>query len=138
MTGKGMKMNRLGALCVALLAVVLGARVFAQAGPLIGPTDAIGQDYSDADMTTYQVNTFQAQWDGGAWVSVGIPPTVIDAGTPAGSKTYKFIPTFTGGSHTLSVRVCNVVGCSAPGAVFPFVLGVVPSAPTTPLRKIAR
>jgi hypothetical protein len=86
----------------------------------IGPTDAIGFDYATAEMTTYAVSRFEVSWDNSAYASLGIPATV--AGAPAGFSTYKVIPPFTSGQHTVVFRACNALGCG--GSSTPFRLRV--------------
>jgi len=124
---------------VMLLALLLASVVILRAQSVtIGPLEAIGFDYLDADLTTYQVNSFQAQWDNGAWVSLGIPTSVIVGDTQSGAKTYKVIPTFTSGNHTVAFRACNSAGCGAASAGFPFGVLSGPGSVPSNLRKILR
>ena len=127
--------TRLALVVLFVLGFVSGPS--AQAGPTIGPADALGFDYLDTDLTTSQVNNFQVQWDSGPWVNLGIPPNAVYGDTVAGGKTYKVIPSFTSGSHTMAIHACNTAGCGVASAPFPFVVGVVPNPPTN-VRKIAR
>lgn len=114
-----------------LMVAALVANVAAQA-PTATPTQAFGVDYLDADMTTYAVTRFEIQVDGGAFTSVGIPPKQNDMQTPAGGSTYKIaIPPMTPGSHTVGVRVCNVVTCST-ATPLSFTFSITPVAPPTP------
>lgn len=83
----------------------------------IGPTDAIGFDYATAEMTTYAVTRFEVSWDTSAFASLGIPP-LVSAGAPVGFQTYKVIPPFTSGQHTVVFRACNALGCG--GGSTPF------------------
>jgi hypothetical protein len=89
----------------------------------VGPNDAIGWDYLDADMTIYDVSRFEASWDDSEWTTLGIPPSIIDAETQSGARTYKATPSFTGGNHTVSFRACNAAGPG--GASSPFRLRIV-------------
>jgi len=127
--------TRLALVLLFVLGFVSGPS--AQAGPTIGPNDALGFDYLDTDMSTAQVNNFQVQWDGGPWVNLGVPVSVILADTATGAKTYKVIPSFTSGSHTMTIHACNSAGCGVASSPFPFVVGVAPNGPTN-VRKIPR
>lgn len=128
--------TQLALVAVVVLGLVL--RVSAQT-PVIGPNDAIGFDYLNTDLATYQVNSFQAQWDGSAtWSNLGMPTTVVLADTAAGSQTYKVIPTFTSGNHSVAFRACNATGCGGASAAFPFISGSVPNVVPANLRKIPR
>jgi hypothetical protein len=121
----------------AVLLLVAVARMDAQV-PTFGPNDAISFDYLDADFSTYQVTGFQASWDGSAtWVAIGVT-SFRDSLTRAGGTSYKFIPPFTSGQHTVSVRACNAQGCGGGSSPFVFTYGSVPSAVPVNLRKVAR
>ena len=70
------------------------------------------------------VSRFELAVDGGA----PVPVTV----TMAGADYTAPLPAMTPGTHTLSVRACNVAGCSAPLSISVRVV-VIPS-PVTNLR----
>jgi hypothetical protein len=115
-----------------------GANLLAQSAPTLGPNDALSFDYLDADFATYQVSSFQASWDGGAWVALTATP-FKDAITTTGATSYKFLTPFTNGTHTVSVRACNSVGCGGGSSPFAFaVLVVSPTPAPGNLRKVAR
>jgi hypothetical protein len=121
----------------AVLLLCAAVRMDAQTVPTLGPNDAISFDYMDADFSTYQVSSFQAQWDGGAWVAIGTT-AFRDAVTTAGATSYKFIPPFTSGQHSVSVRACNATGCGGGSSPFAFAYTSVPSAAPRNLRKVAK
>jgi hypothetical protein len=114
-----------------------GANLLAQSAPTLGPNDAISFDYMDADFSGYQVTGFQASWDGGAWAAIS-PTSFRDAGTTSGATSYKVIPPFTSGQHTVSVRACNAVGCGGTSAPFAFAYQSVPGSAPSNLRKVAK
>lgn len=107
------------------------APTFAQA-PVFSPGDALGWDYPDADTATYQVSRFEAQYDNGAWVAVGMDV----AGTANGITTYKTTPAVTNGTHSVVVRACNVSGCGGASSPFAFAVLTAPASAPTNLRKI--
>jgi hypothetical protein len=114
-----------------------GANLLAQA-PTLGPNDAISFDYVDADFAGYQVSSFQASWDGGAWVNL-TTTAFKDAVTTVGATSYKFTTPFTNGSHSVTVRACNAVGCGGGSTPFTFAVVVVSPAPApSNLRKVAK
>jgi hypothetical protein len=114
-----------------------GANLLAQA-PTLGPNDAISFDYMDADLATYQVSGFQASWDGGAWVNL-TATAFRDAVTTSGATSYKFLTPFTSGTHTVTVRACNAVGCGGGSSPFAFAVVVAsPGAAPGNLRKVAK
>lgn len=110
----------------------------AQSPVIIGPAEALGFDYLDAALTAYAVTDFQVAWDSTTtFVTVGIPPV---SAVSAGITTYKVVPSFSSGTHTFQVRVCNAVGCSvgAPATPFAFALLASPGVAPTNVRKVAR
>jgi hypothetical protein len=121
----------------AVLLLCAAVRMDAQTVPTLGPNDAISFDYMDADFSTYQVSSFQAQWDGGAWVAIGTT-AFRDAGTTSGATSYKFNSPFTSGQHSVMVRACNAVGCGGGSSPFVYVHAVAPSAVPGNLRKVAK
>ena len=126
-------MRKIFAVVVCLLTLFVGS-ILAQT-PVVGPTDAIGFDYPDADLATYVVNRFEASYDSGAWNSINIPPVAAVIG---GVTTYRVVPPQASGNHTVAFRACNAVGCSGSSGPFAFaVLGVPGSAPGN-IRKIPR
>jgi hypothetical protein len=128
---------KLRAIFTAVLMLLAVGQMDAQA-PTLGPNDAISFDYMDADVATYQVTSFQAQWDGGAWVAL-TSTAFKDAGTTVGATSHKFLTPFTNGTHTVSVRACNSVGCGGGSSPFAFaVLVVSPTAAPSNLRKVAK
>ena len=97
--------------------------------PIVGPEDAIGFDYADADLSGFQVTHFENSYDEGAWLTIGIPPVAAAAN---GLTTYRVAPTPTQGTHTISFRACNAVGCSAPSVPFAFAPAAVPEPAVPP------
>lgn len=110
---------------------ILGGIAFAQA-PIFSPGDALGWDYLDADVATYQVNRFEVQYDNGAWTAAGMD-TVASAN---GVTTYKTTPTVGNGTHQAVVRACNVSGCGGASSPFAFAVLTAPASAPTNLRKI--
>lgn len=95
-------------------------------GQVLGPNEAVGWDYADIDVSTYQVNRFEAAYDGGAFATVGMVVSVQSAGI----TTYKTTPTQQNGTHTVAIRACNVAGCGPASSPFGFVvLSAPPNAP---------
>ncbi len=122
-----------------LLLLLLPSAVAAQV--ILTPTDALSFDYDNAVYQEYSVTGFQVQYDGaGAWQSLTVQ-TFTDTGTLAGHTSYRFIPPYTNGNHTVSLKACNVFGCSVQGSA-PFGFGyAVSSAPTAlpvNIRKVPR
>lgn len=114
-------------------------RAAMQPAPTIGPSDALGFDYLNADMTTYSVTRFEVAWDGGAWVALGIPTARTLADTSPGASTYPVVPPFTNGNHTFSVRAVNIAGAGGASIPFAFVaVGSVPTGVPANVRKIIR
>jgi hypothetical protein len=121
---------------VASLLVLLLQLTPAQQPMQLGPNDAIGFDYLDTEFTNGAVIEFQASWDAGSFVSVGVPSRTD---TGPGLSTYAVIPPFATGTHSFSVRACNVVGCSGGTATLPFTYVVmrVPAVPSN-VRLVPR
>lgn len=110
-----------------------------QQAPIITSSDAVGFDYVTANLTTYQVNDFQVQYDGGgSWLSLGVAGGRTLADTPSGSLTYSVIPPFASGTHSISIRACGTGGCSV--GTSPFAFAYAASTPVTPsgVRKVPR
>jgi hypothetical protein len=107
------------------------APVVLQTQVIIGPNDAIGFDYTDADLQTYAVIRFEASWDGQPYATVQ-PVTAVLPDTPVGSMTYKNIPPFSSGNHTVVFRACRLEGCGGGSVPFAFAYPVV--NPTVPMR----
>jgi hypothetical protein len=117
---------------------LMSVPVLAQQPAPLGPNDAIGFDYSDVNMTTYQVVDFQAQFDSGAWVSLGIPTSVVLADTQAGHRTYKVLSPFANGTHSVVFRACNSAGCGGPSVPFAYAHVDSPSATPGNVRRVPR
>ena len=116
---------------VGLLGLLLSIPLLAAQAPVIGPTDAVGFDYLDADMAI--TTRFESSYDNGPWASVQIPTTV-----PLG-KTYKVIPPYTSGSHTVLFRACNSAGCGSASVPFAFVYAATsPTVAPGNIRKVPR
>jgi len=122
-------------LVVTLAALLMVVAVPAAQAPVIGPNDAIGFDYRDADLTGFAVSRFEASYDSGTWAAIGIPPVAI---VTNGISTYRVIPPQAQGTHTVAFRACNAVGCSSSSGPFAFaVLGTPTTAPGN-VRRIPR
>lgn len=102
--------------------------------PTIGPLEAIGFDYPDADLFAYEVNRFEAQYDAGAWTPIGL----VVAFASGGVTTYKTTPTQTNGTHSVVIRACNQAGCGQASAPFAFAVLSAPSTAPSNLRKVPR
>lgn len=84
-------------------------------------------DYITADIATYSILRFEQKVDTGNYVSINIPPTANDTSTPVGSTTYKTpIPPLTVGVHSIVVRACAAIGCSADSPTLSFKLLIIP------------
>lgn len=105
--------------------------------PIIGPNDALGFDYVDANIVNYAVTHFEVQYDTAPFVMLQ-PTQVILGDTPPGSTTYRFVPPFSSGTHTAMVRACRAEGCG--GGSNPFAFGYAVANPAVPLnlRKVPR
>ncbi len=119
---------------MAILLTLLLAGGFWQA-PIVGPNDAIGFNYTDADFANAQVERFENQYDGGQWLSIGIPTVYQNLN---GITTYRVIPTTATGTHTLSFRACNAVGCGNASSPFAFAVLGAPSTAPSNIRVIPR
>jgi hypothetical protein len=95
----------------------------------IGSTEAIAFDYNDADLSTFQVVRFEAAWDNQAYVAL-TPTAIVLADTLPGSTTYKVVPPFTNGTHTVTFRACSSEVCGVASDPFPF--AYVVAVPTSP------
>jgi hypothetical protein len=105
-------------------------------------TQAIGFDYSDTGMERFTVTRFEVKYDTGSFTSVQIPPSFVGGLTPNGYKTYKLVPPFTSGSHSVQFRACNATGCGGSSAPFTFVSAsspaLVPGEVPSQVRVVAR
>lgn len=119
---------------VVLVALVLLVVPLQGQTVTIGPLEAIGWDYADADLNLYQVNRFEAQYDAGAWAAVGM--TVAFAAN--GVTTYKTTPPQPSGNHTVLLRACNQAGCGSTSPPFAFAVLSVPSTAPMNVRKIPK
>src|SRR5690242_9730943 len=95
---------------------------------ILTPTDALGFDYLDADLTSFAVARFEVSYDLGAWTSLGLPAPFALSDTIAGAHTYKVVPQFTTGSHSVQFRACNAAGCGSASAAFPFAVESAPAS----------
>jgi hypothetical protein len=102
---------------IALL--LMAVPVLAQQPTPLGPNDAIGFDYVDANMTAYQVST-------------------ILSDTPAGSRTYRVLSPFATGTHTVVFRACNGAGCGGGSVPFAYAHVNSPSAAPGNVRRVPR
>jgi hypothetical protein len=102
------------------------------------PTVAVVFDYSNADFITYSVDHFEAQWDTEPWLPLDVTGEVLPDTLPE-SLSYRVVPPFTGGTHTVAFRACNLAaGCG--GASDPFGFEYAPVAPLVPMniRRVPR
>ena len=102
---------------------------------VIGPTEAIGFDYIDAEFQSSQVARFEASYDGGNWSTLGIPPIAAVIG---GVTTYRVIPPQPSGTHTVVFRACNAAGCGGGSSPFAFEPLGAPTTSPSNVRKIPR
>ena len=103
------------------------------------PTDALSFDYDNAIYQQWTVTKFESQYDGGTWQPLVIAQ-FTDSSTLVNHTSYRFIPPFTAGNHTVSLRACNAVGCGTASAPFAFGYAVssAPTASPVNVRKVAR
>ena len=113
---------------LTLSSVALGAQA-----PVFSPGDSLGWDYADADVATYQVSRFEAQYDSGAWTAVGMTAHA----SANGVTTFKTTPVVSNGTHQVMIRACNVSGCGNASSPFAFAVLTAPVAAPTNLRKIS-
>ena len=125
-----MKSLRFALLVIAT--VVSAVRPLDAQAPILSPGDSIGWDYLDADVATYQVNRFEAQYDAGAWAAVGM----VTVASANGVTTYKTTPTVNNGTHSILVRACNVSGCGTASNPFAFAVLSAPTSAPSNLRVI--
>jgi hypothetical protein len=96
---------------LVLWAVILAPPAPAlQGSAIIGPTEAIAFDYRDADLATYAVVRFEASWDGQPFDVVTVDAIILPDTLP-GYTTYRSVPPFASGTHTVSFRACRVEEC---------------------------
>jgi hypothetical protein len=102
------------------------------------PTVAVVFDYSNADFITYSVDHFEAQWDTEPWLPLDVTGEVLPDTLPE-SLSYRVVPPFTSGTHTVAFRACNLAaGCG--GASDPFGFEYAPVVPLVPMniRRVPR
>lgn len=129
-------MKRLAVLVT--LVTLLAAPAFAQLQ--LTQNDALAFDYDNAVFSQYAVTEFQVQWDSaGSWTTLSTQ-SFTDSSTTAGHTSYKFVPPFTNGNHSVSIRACNVYACGTGSAPFSFGYAVnsAPTASPTNFRKVPR
>ena len=102
----------------------------------IAPNEILLFDYSDAVMVNEDVTRFEAQYDGGASVDLGIPTKRATGGI--GISSYQLDPIRTAGTHNVIVRACNAVGCSGWSSPFAFAPLGAPSTVPGNIRKVPR
>lgn len=103
--------------------------------PLL-PTESLAFDYSDAVFVSDSISRFEAQYDSGAPVDLGIPVKITSG--IVGTSSYKFDPIRTPGAHVLALRACNAAGCSGWSAPFAFAPLVAPTTAPGNIRKVPR
>jgi len=114
---------------IASLVIGLCSSVLSAQTPPASPGQRFGFDYRTSDLTTFKVERFELQIDGGAWVSVQMPPSAPQPDTPADFTTLAVpIPALTPGDHTVSLRACNSA-CGDGSPAFAFQMVVQPPAP---------
>lgn len=126
---------------IAVIAVVIlaaaGTVLLAQTTVIIGPTETVAFDYSDADLASYSVTRFEAAYDGAAYSTVATTAVVL-GDTAVGWKTYKVALPFSSGNHTVVFRACRLEGCGGGSIPFAFAFPVVnPNVPTH-VRKVPK
>jgi hypothetical protein len=105
--------------------------------PIVGATDAIAFDYNNNDLATFQVVRFEAAWDSQPYVTL-TTVAFTDANTQLDCTSYKFIPPFTSGTHSVTVRACNSEVCGTASGPFPFAYAVAMPPPPAHLRTVPR
>ena len=100
-----------------------------QTPPTASPNDSIAWDYTDANISAGAVDHFDVCLDNAPCVSVTVTASKI-----AGQQSYSYhLPALTVGSHTATVKACNVATCSASNPSLTFQLVIQPQ-PITNLR----
>lgn len=106
--------------------VLIGSVVYAQ-NPTVGPNDSFGWGQTGPDLATVQAYAYKYYLDGATtgslWTNVTCSGTVSPFACQA--KT----PTFSNGSHSITLTAANAGGESPQSVPFAFVFG---NPPTTP------
>jgi hypothetical protein len=105
--------------------------------PIVGAIEAIAFDYLDLDRDTYQVIRFEASWDDQAFLEVTTTAVVLPDTLP-GATSYRVVPPFVAGTHTVTFRACSLQGCGTPSVPFPFAYAVAVPPPPAHLRTVPR
>src|SRR4030095_5037077 len=125
-------------LVVVVALFALPATLTAQS-VIIGRTEAFAFDYLTADAVLYQLDHFEAQWDGQAWIALGPIAGIVLPDTLPEALSYRVVPPFTVGTHTVALRACSLAaGCGGASSPFDFAYAVVPPLPPGNLRKVPR
>jgi hypothetical protein len=129
-------------LLAALL--VFGATLSAQS-LVITVNDALSFDYRDDYMADYAVQRFEVTWDCNPATTQCTFQTLNttqfrDALTQDGHSSYRYVPPFSNGNHTVALRACNAWGCGGSSTPFPFAYENVSPPPGVPtnFRKVPR
>lgn len=85
------------------------------------PTQSLAWDYPDDDVVAFAVDRFEAAYDGGAYVDAGLASLGPDSWSVP-------LPPLITGPHTVTVRACNAIGCSADSTP-PFAFDMVADVP---------
>src|SRR4030095_7171679 len=118
-------------LVVVVVLFALPATLTAQS-VIIGPTDAVAFDYLTADAVLYQLDHFEGQWDGQAWIALGPIAGIVLPDTLPEALSYRVVPPFAVGTHTVAFRACNLAaGCG--GASDPFGFELAPVVHLVPM-----
>lgn len=124
-------------LTTLIVVLACAPRVHTQTPTVIGGLDSVAWEHSDADLLAALVTRFEICYDASVPCTTVTPtaakftPTSTQGGAPAvGSSAYKLlIPALTTGSHTVTVKACNVSACTS-AAPLAFLLQVAPQTPT--------
>jgi hypothetical protein len=101
-----------------MIFVLLLSAIFMQPPTVLLPTEAFAFEFPDAALEGESIDRFEVSYDAGPFASLGMPPKLS---TVSGVSKYKLIPPQTSGTHSFSLRACNVVGCGPASSPFAFV-----------------
>lgn len=87
-------------------------------------------DHPTSEVQAQIVTRFEVRYDSGPWVDVGMVPHPSGPATPSSHSAFSSpVPALVPGSHTASVRACNVTACTE-SPILSFVFDVQPTSPS--------